>query len=317
MTETWKDGQTFLYIGTADYHFMILKNIELLRRVYPEADVVVYDWGDGDGGRSDTVFPKKVEVIDWADRVKDTWPLMEIYNEKRQIEIGKSVNSRQDGTFSRRFNKFFLKRFPHSRIARKVVERGIRYENMLMHKSYNMQDCSQRLAGKPFFLLDADAYLVDRIDEVFDGDPDVILPMIDPAIHDWDYNNCHGLSTGVMGFNGSGDARDAFLSEWYAAIERNDEVLRELAAVNRLVKAKDAKLFDGLGLNTLTFEGRKVKIRTIENNVYNCYFNYQDTPADFDRVKILHLAGIVQRKRLFPKFIGAVEEVLNKRLENM
>ena len=34
-------------------------------------------------------------------------------------------------------------------------------------------------------------------------------------------------------------------------------------------------------------------------------------------VKVLHLAAIVQRKHLFPKFIGAVEEVLNKRLENM
>ena len=317
MSETWKNHQTFLYIGTADYHFMILKNIELLRRLYPEADVVVYDWGDGDGRRSDTVFPKGVEVIDWADRVKDTWPLMEIYSEKRRIEIGKAVNSRQDGSFSRRFNKFFLKRFPHSRIARKVVERGIRYENMLVHKSYNMRDCSRRLAGKPFFLLDADAYLVDRIDEVFDGDPDVILPMIDPAIHGWDYNDCHGLSTGVMGFNGSGGARDAFLSEWYAAIEKNDEWLRELAAVNRLVKAKDASIFDGLGMNTLTFEGREVKFRTIENDVYNCYFNYQDTPPDFGRVKILHLAGIVQRKHLFPEYIAKVEEVLDKRLENM
>ena len=125
------------------------------------------------------------------------------------------------------------------------------------------------------------------------------------------------MSTGVMAFNGSGGARDAFLSEWYAAIEKNDEWLRELAAVNRLVKAKDASIFDGLGLNTLTFEGREVKFRTIENDVYNCYFNYQDTPPDFGRVKILHLAGIVQRKHLFGEYIAKVEEVLDKRLETM
>ena len=206
MSATWKDAQTFLFIGTGDYHFMILKNIELLRRVYPDADVVVYDWGDGDGTPSDTVFPKGVEVIDWSGRVKDPWPLMDIYNETRRIEIGKTYNSRQDGSLSRRFNKFFLKRYPNSSVARKRIAQGIRYENMLIHKSYNMQDCSRRLAGKPFFLLDADAYLVDRIDEVFDGDPDVILPMIDPAIHCWDYNDCHGLSTGVMAFNGSGGA---------------------------------------------------------------------------------------------------------------
>ena len=317
MTETWKDSQTFLYLGTEDYHFMILKNIELLRRLYPEAGIVVYDWGDGDGKRSDTVFPKGVEVIDWAGRVKDTWPLMAIYNEERRIEIGKTVNSRQPPGLARRFNKFCLKRFPNSRVARRTVARGIRYENMLIHKSYNMQDCSRRLAGKPFFLLDADAFLVDRIDEVFDGDPDVILPMVDPSMHSWEYNFCSGLSTGTMGFNGSDGARDAFLGEWYAAIAENDEWLRELAALNRLIKAKDARFFDGLGLSTLTFEGRDVKIRTIENDVYNCYFNVQDTPPDFDRVKILHLSGLVEQKKLFPKFIADVEEVLEKRLEAM
>ena len=78
MTESRNDDLTFVYLGTVDYHFLIQKNIKLLRRLYPEADVVVYDWGDGDGRRSDTVFPKGVEVIDWADRIKDTWPLMEI-----------------------------------------------------------------------------------------------------------------------------------------------------------------------------------------------------------------------------------------------
>ena len=81
------------------------------------------------------------------------------------------------------------------------------------------------------FLVDADAYLVDRIDEIFDGDPDVILPMMSPENHSWDYNNCQGLNTGVMGFNGRTAARDAFLRDWYEAIEGNDEWLRELVAL--------------------------------------------------------------------------------------
>ena len=59
-------------------------------------------------------------------------------------------------------------------------------------------ECSKKLADKAFFLLDADAFLVDRIDEIFEEDPDVILPMVEPAKQGWDYNNCHGLATGLI-----------------------------------------------------------------------------------------------------------------------
>lgn len=315
MTTGSSDDLTFVYLGTTDYHFMILKNIELLRRVYPGCRIMVYDWGDGNGEKSGTVFPAGVEVIDWSDRVKDTWPLMDVYGEKRLIEIGKAYNSRLPGGFRRRATKFFLKRFPGSAIARRRIAQGVRYENLLVHKSYNLRDCSRRLSGKRFFLMDADAYLVDRIDEIFAGDPDVIVPMAEREVHRWDYNNCHGLSTGVMGFGARTAARDAFLGEWYDAVAGNDEWLRELAAMNRLMKSKDPGFFDDWGLRVVRFRQVDVKIRTIENRVYNCGYNYEGAPADFDRVKILHLAGIAQRPHLFEQFIGKVEEVLARRLK--
>ena len=315
MTESRNDDLIFVYLGTVDYHFMIQKNIKLLRLLYPDSRVIVYDWGDANGQPGTTEFPEGTEVIDWTERLKDTWYLGDIYDDEHRIDIAKKFNSREDGTYSRRLNKFFLKRFPGSPPAQRMIVKALRYDNLLLHKSYNLQDCSTRLAGKRFFLVDADAYLVDRIDEIFDGDPDVILPMMSPENHRWDYNNCQGLNTGVMGFNGRTAARDAFLRDWYAAIEGNDEWLRELVALNRLIHSKSPEFFDDWGLHTLKFEEREVKIRTIENEIYNCYFNYQDTPSDFDRVKILHLAGIMQRKHLFPKYIGTVEEVLQKRLQ--
>ena len=53
----------FVFIGTQDYHFMINKNIDLLRRVYPGSRVVVYDWGDWGGNPSGTEFPNDARVI--------------------------------------------------------------------------------------------------------------------------------------------------------------------------------------------------------------------------------------------------------------
>ena len=304
----------FVFIGTENYHFMIKRNIELLWRVYPNAPVLVYDWGDGHGTRSSTVFPKSAEVINWCDRVMDTWHLMEIYSEKRRIEIGKTFNSRMKGGFNKRLEKFFLKRFPNSAKARAAIERGLRYENMLLHKSYNLIECSKYLIGRRFFLLDADAFLVEPIHDIYIDDPDLIIPMIDPSIHGWGYNDCHGLSTGVIGFGANSLARDTFLSEWYEAIRKNDEWLRELAAMNRMIKSMSPSLFNTWGLNTLAFGAQDVKIRTVENDVYNCYFNYQDRPPNFNRAKILHLAGIAQRPHLFDEYFSKVEKELERRL---
>jgi len=46
MTESRNDDLIFVYLGTVDYHFMIQKNIKLLRLLYPDSRVIVYDWGD-------------------------------------------------------------------------------------------------------------------------------------------------------------------------------------------------------------------------------------------------------------------------------
>ncbi len=313
MIDDQPDNLTFVFIGTQDYHFMINKNIELLGRVYPGFPVVVYDWGDGCGNPSGTKFQNDVEVIDWRERIMDTWDLMKIYSATRRVEIGKAFNSRLGRGVGTRVNKFFLKRFPNSSQAKSAIERGLRYENLLLHKSYNLQHCSKHLAEKRFFLIDADAFLVERIDEIFEGEPDIILPMGAPEMHCWNYNNCHGLSTGVMGFSNRTNVRDAFLSEWFDAIRGNDEWLRELAAMNRMIKFKSANFFNDWKLTTLTFGSQDARILTVENDVYNCVYNYQDKPKDISRAKILHLAGIAQQPNLFPEYISYVEAELSVR----
>ena len=174
-------------------------------------------------------------------------------------------------------------------------------------------ECSRKLSGKAFFLLDADAFLVDRIDEIFQESPDIILPMLETSKQGWDYNNCHGLSTGIAGFGCRTAERDIFLTNWYNAIGENDEWFRELAAMNRLFKDKSPELFDNWGLNTINFGAHNIKIKTIENDVYNRVLNYQDAPSDLDRVKIFHLAGIAQRPHLFNHYFQIVEQELERR----
>ena len=83
--------------------------------------------------------------------------------------------------------------------------------------------------------------------------------------------------------------------------------------MNRLFKEESPKIFDNWGLNTINLGGHDVKLKTIENDVYNCVLNYQDSPSNFDRVKILHLAGIAQRPHLFNHYFQLVEQELERR----
>lgn len=307
---------TFVFIGTQDYHFMILENIRLLRKLYPTSPVLVYDWGDDDGKPSGTTFPEDVEIIDWTSRVGDTLYLLDIYDLNHKIELGKALNSREGNSWVRRAIKFFLKRFPGSIISKRAVERALRYENLLLHKSYMLQDCSERLAGRRFFLLDADAYLVDYVDDIFDENADVILPRDPSEKLCWDINQCSGISTGIVAFGPNREARDAFLSEWYSAIENNAEHLRELAALTRLIKDKAPALLDDFTTLPVNFGRETVRIRMVPNDIYNRVHSFHQRCTDFSSAKIVHLPGIAQRPHLFSQYLQDVEGVLLKNIES-
>ena len=107
------DNLLFVYFGTRDYHFLIRKNIELLRRLYPNADVLVYDWGDENGRPSHSTFQSGVEVVSWSERVADTMELLDPLGADGLNELAKAFNSRERASLKRRFNKFFLKRYPN------------------------------------------------------------------------------------------------------------------------------------------------------------------------------------------------------------
>ena len=317
MSNSTLDVPLFVFFGTGDYHFLIRKNIELLRRLYPNADVLVYDWGDENGRPSRAAFPTGVEVIDWSERIADTMWLLDGLGKPSLNELAKAFNSRNRASFMRRINKFFLKKFPNSQPARNVLEQAMRYENLLLHKCYALGDCARRVGERRFFFLDADAYLVERLDGVYDGEPDVIMPMLKPDEQRWEPNTCHALSDGIMGFGSDVKARTSFLDAWYTALETNTENLRVIASLSRIVEAREKNRDTGvLGawkLGTVNFDGVLVKIRTIPNHIYNSVLNHEYDGGDLNSIKVLHLSGVAQNQKLFERFIGIVEDVIEKR----
>ena len=309
------DNLLFVFFGTDDYHFLIRKNIELLRRLYPKADVLVYDWGDKFGHPSCSSFPSDVEVINWSGRIVDTMGLLDALGETTRFELAKAFNSRDQASFRRRFNKFFLKRYPKSSPSRRILGQAMRYENLLLHKCYALGDCARRVGERRFFFLDADAYLVERLDDLYEGDPDIIMPMIERKKQNWEQNNCHALSDGIMGFGADVKVRTAFLDAWYKSLDSNIETLRVIASLSRMVKSRDTNshVLEDWKLATVDFDGVPVRIRTIPNHIYNSVLNYEYDGGDLSAVKVLHLSGVAQNQELFERFIGIVENILQQR----
>ena len=311
------DNLLFVYFGTRDYHFLIRKNIELLRRLYPNADVLVYDWGDENGRPSHSTFQSGVEVVSWSERIADTMELLDPLGADGLNELAKAFNSRERASLKRRFNKFFLKRYPNSGPARGVLERAMRYENLLLHKCYALGDCARRIGARPFFFLDADAYLVEDLDVVYEGEPDVIMPSLELEKQLWEPNRCHALSDGIMGFGTDVEARRVFLDAWYKTLATNTEKLRVIASLSRMVEervrgTKD-NVLDDWRIGTVDFEGTPVKIRTIPNHIYNSVLNHEYDGGDLNSVKVLHLSGVAQNQELFERFIAIVEDTLEQR----
>ena len=311
------DNLLFVYFGTHDYHFLIRKNIELLRRLYPNADVLVYDWGDENGRPSNSTFQSGVDVVSWSDRVSDTMELLDPLGADGLNELARAFNSRERVSVKRRFNKFFLKKFPGSGPARAILDRAMRYENLLLHKCYALGDCARRVGERPFFFLDADAYLVEDLDVVYEGAPDVIMPSLEPEKQLWEPNRCHALSDGIMGFGADVLARTAFLDEWYKSLATTTEKLRVIASLSRMVEERvrgtEDNVLDSWGVGTVDFNGTPVKIRTIPNHIYNSVLNHEYDGGDLESVKVLHLSGVAQNQELFERFIAIVEDTIEQR----
>ena len=91
----------------------------------------------------------------------------------------------------------------------------MRYENLLLHKCYALGDCARRVGERPFFFLDADAYLVEDLDVVYEVRPTSSCRAWSPK-NNFGNQPLHALSDGIMGFGADVVARTAFLDEWYS-----------------------------------------------------------------------------------------------------
>lgn len=278
---------TYVVMGNAKYYGMLTLNISQIRKVEPDARILVYDWGDERGTAMFRNALPGIETVDWTSRISDVGALAATVTPRQRVEWAVAFNARFARTLRQRIRKAILKRWPAGPLARPLIRAGLTFENMLLQKVPCMLDASSRAGGDRMIFLDADAFLLRPVEEAYAGqDFDVALTLLERP--DWTENKCSAINSGVILFGDNPARREAFLTEWQAAIGECREWLREQTALARMLKARGPELFSPGRTASIVSGGETVRFLALSCKEYN---NTDREDALAAKARVLHLAN--------------------------
>lgn len=301
----------FMVAGDDKYFYLLRENCAHVKARYPDARVIVFDFGLTPGQAAALGGAgSNVEIVDWTAQVDDLSQIRETTPPEQRRKLAIAVNARRTG-FAKRIRKFMLKRFPASATSRLAETRALWFENLLIQKIQCMKHASALCAGEPLVFLDADAILFEPIDEIFAEGADVTVTLLDDK-HNWDRDQCSVLNSGVIFFGPDTAARDAFLDAWWAETLTTREWLREQTALVRFIYREAPTLFEPNRRETVALNGVEVSVRMVPCSVYNFCDMDNKEPSEFSHAKIYHFTDRRQEKRQFFPLLS----ILKARAEN-
>ncbi len=296
----------FLMAGDSGYFFLMKENCRHLRSVYPDAGILVYDFGlDGDQVSFLTSTYGNLRVIDWRRELDSVSLIRDAATPEHLRNITLAYNARKTG-LRKRLRKALLKRFPGSAMARRLEAQAVRFENLLVQKIRCMRHASDLCGAEPVVFLDSDAILFKPVDDVFAHVFDVTLTLIDEN-RTWEHNRCFVINSGVIFFNRDVAARNAFLDAWWAETLANTEWLREQSALVRFLARQSRTLFQPYRSEEIRLDGRPVTVRIVPCREYNFFDMEQTAPENFPDARIYHFTGRRQEKDTFYQLLAYLE----------
>lgn len=274
-------------MGDTKYFKTVLLSVKQSEQFYMGRRFLIYDWGFEED-QLDTLssFPG-VEIIPWRNRL--------INADRLFANI----------TPIKKFIKKNLLRQPDYTILKSRWQR----ELYLNEKCYCILDAAVKING-PFLFLDADAFIVNRIDELINIDCDVIVTLrpleeIERARRD---GVRHEINSGVILFNKNKNKVIAFIIEWIKEMNIESlkrEPLSEQTGLSDLILKGDGNAFTKSNNSVEILIGDlTIKCRIVPTINYN--YNSVEDGFDPNINRILHL----KRGRGFTTVIDEIEAKL-------
>jgi len=260
----------FVTMGDGKYFRTVLLSIRQSARFYPERRFLLYDWGfDGAQIEEMRALPG-VEIRNWRSRL---------------VDAGRIFPPR---SALRTFVRKHLFRDPDLRIPRAQWQK----ELLLDEKCYCLLDAASRL-DSPFLFLDADAFLVNRVDALLDPESDVVVTLrpqleIEAARR---RGSVGDLNSGVIGFGGDREKSIAFITEWIKEmhiLNLRRHLLSEQSALARLIlKAAPDAFRRPEGRVNVPVGDLTIRCRIVPTDTYN--YSAVERGFDPESNRVLHL----------------------------
>lgn len=259
----------FITVGSKYFYHLISYSTKLLLKFYPDSKFFIYDWG--------LTHPQKKNLESYPNTILIDWTINLDKSEYKKIKLEKNMYGDSDTSKE--------------------------YEYLFCQKSLCMLDCAKRIK-KNLIYLDGDAFLINKIDELFKQDFDIgITIRLDKSVYD--ISKKLGVLTfinaGVIFFNSDTENIQLFLNEWIEEIKNTTGLWLDQTALNNMISRTNEKIFSKYySEGILKISNRDLKIKTLPCSIYNHYeikegFNPKNT-------KILHFRvsqqGIVNKERI-------------------
>lgn len=268
-----------------------------IKRYYPNANVFVYDCGLSEKSRRRLKsINGNVQIVHWNILYL---PIKPSYN--RRFILTKIAGLTKD-LLSSFFHKKYSSKSLHSLLKQ------YEFEILIQNKLRIIKEHSETY-GSRFVFLDADAFIINRIDEVINSDIDLAFTLRRPTEHSYEFNNCRLINAGVMFFL-KGRENSDFINEWSVRARSTREFCSEQSSLARLLIEKQPEIFNVQNSTTTTFcRNTAYKLQILDCEKYN--FNWleeldADKITDSD-VKILHFKNERFKTPKFKKIAHALD----------
>jgi len=259
-----QEKPVFVTMGDASFFYIIYHSVCQVEKLYPGAIFYVYDWGFSSDQVMQLGKKKDVIIVPWQDQVD--------YNNGWK-------------TLKTNFSQYVKSRILH----RKDIIVRLKHEYLLSRKPYCFLDCASRVE-KNIIFLDGDAFLVNKIDELFFQQFDIgvtIRPENEIKTIEKD-GACQILNSGVIFFFADSDKIQCFIKKWILLMEKSTLALREQTTLTQLIQKADKDIFtkkEGL----LSCTDKNLRIKVLPCEMYN--YNWIERGFNPEINKILHFKG--------------------------
>jgi hypothetical protein len=282
----------FVTMADSKYFRTVIFSVRQSARHYPGRSFTLYDWGFTEQQRGELRAEPGVDLRHWSDRL---------------VSVDRIIPPRSR---LRRFVRKHILRDADLRIPRAQWQK----ELLLDEKCYCLLDAATRLQP-PFLFLDADAFIVNRVDELFDGTSDIVVTL--RPQHEIAAARRRGsladINSGVIAFGGDRETTVAFIIEWIKemnALNLQRHLLSEQTALSRLILRADPRAFDTTERRVdMAIGGLPIRGRIVTTERYN--YNSVEQGFDPEVNRILHLKG----GRGFRSALDEVRAILERHTE--